>query len=107
MGVPEGKLVVMCSLCYHRVYVDSSFRNDDNYKCPRCQRAYVRCFSTFTTPERVKSARAELEASLKKMDRSEASRKGADTRRMNATMHKLYGIRLRDGFRMMMDDELI
>ena len=63
----------------------------------------MRWFSTFTTPERVKRSRLELEKSLAEMDRSDAGRKGADTRRMNATMHKLYGNRLADGFLMLKD----
>ena len=98
MGIPEGKIVVMCSLCYHRVYKPSSFLNTDNFECPRCKRGFMRWFSTYTTPERVKAAKKELEDSLKQMDRSDAGRLGADTRRMNATMHVMYGTRLKDGF---------
>jgi len=98
MGIPKGKIVVMCSLCYHRLYKPSSFLNTDNFQCPRCGRGYMRWFDTFTTPERVEAAKKELEESLRKMDRSNAARRGADTRRMNATMHKYYGNRLEDGF---------
>ena len=107
-GIPEGKDIVMCVLCYHREVVSHDTAMLDNtspIRCPRCDKAFMRYFNTHTTPGRIKRARIELEKSIKKLDRSIAGQKGADTRRANATMHKLFGTRLADGFRMMSDDE--